>query len=77
MSCLLGLTIGILSDSFDCKIDGSLQGDQATGDLPEDVTILSEINDCDDAIDEGRAMAQLVHDIAPGASILFYSAVNG
>lgn len=71
-----GVTVGILSDSFDC-----LQGaadDVASGDLPPGgVTVLEEIANCLGAIDEGRGMAQLVYDVAPGADQLFHTAFNG
>ena len=70
-----GLTIGILSDSFNTvayagNVDGVAQ-DIATGDLPADTQILDDIPS---GSDEGRGMAQLVHDIAPGAAIQFATA---
>ncbi len=75
-----GLSIGILSDSFDCQQPsvpnaGSYAADIASGDLPDDVVVLEDFfGGC---IDEGRAMAQLIHDIAPGAKLLFHTAFGG
>ncbi|MBT2116572.1 S8 family serine peptidase [Dyella sp. LX-66] len=67
-----GLTIGVISDSFDCQAGKS--EDIANGDLPAHVSVLKESSDCLGAgSDEGRAMAQIIHDVAPGASIAFYS----
>lgn len=76
-----GLTIGILSDSFDCgqptvPNGGSYAADIASGDLPDDVVVLEDYFE-EGCIDEGRAMAQLVHDVAPGAKILFHTAFGG
>lgn len=79
-----GLTVGVLSDSFACD-PGTLAGgpyttpaeDIANGDLPANVTILSDFLDQSNCIDEGRAMAQLIHDVLPDAAIAFYSAFNG
>lgn len=69
-----GVKIGIISDSFDTALFAatSYADDIASGDLPADVTILADGTQFVDS-DEGRAMAQLVHDIAPGAEILFHS----
>ncbi len=69
------IKIGILSDSFDVlKQDKNYNGttasqDKSSGDLPN-VNILKEGAD---GKDEGRAMAQIIHDIAPGADLFFYS----
>jgi subtilisin family serine protease len=58
--------------------------DVASGDLPSGVNVLSDVTctNYDPALqlpfgDEGRAMLQIVHDVAPGASLAFYTAENG
>lgn len=83
-----GITVGILSDSFACTtaIRSEAQ-DISTNDLPANTQILSEYNalssnpqatsSCQGATDEGRGMAQIVYDVAPGTSIKFYTAFNG
>ncbi len=68
-----GVTVGMLSDSFD-TLNGAAQ-DVATGDLPADFRVIDESPTR--ASDEGRALAQVVHDIAPGADILFATAFTG
>jgi MYXO-CTERM domain-containing protein len=70
-----GVTVGILSDSFDC-LDG-YKDDKKTGDLPLKVQVIEEDSDCSTATDEGRGMAQIVYDVAPGADLAFYTAFNG
>ena len=69
-----GISIGVLSDSFNAK--GGMAGDQASGDLPANTTVVTG-KDYASGTDEGRAMAQIVHDVAPGASILFETAFVG
>jgi hypothetical protein len=114
-----GVTIGVLSDSFNCFADyaalgysasgytgyspfgylATAQTDISTGDLPSTVKLVSTTTDgqsypgegpCDSftpgysasnpfdlpLTDEGRAMLQIVHDVAPGASLVFHSAEN-
>ncbi len=68
-----GVTIGVLSDSAN-QVAGGLADSQATGDLPAEVTILEDGVPGDS--DEGRAMLELIHDIAPGAGLAFHSATN-
>jgi hypothetical protein len=82
-----GQTVGVLSDSFNAAeagcadaLDPGVQmttadDDVASGDLPV-VDVVEEISDCG-SIDEGRGMAQHIHDVAPGANISFHSAFNG
>lgn len=77
-----GIRVGIISDSFDVSGDGSFAADIASGDLPEGVVIVQEgdaSNGCfsGECIDEGRAMAQIVHDVAPGAELMFHTAGAG
>ena len=68
-----GISIGVMSDSYNCL--GGADTDISTGDLPSDVRVVKEYSFCEfGASDEGRAMMQLIHDIAPGAKLLFYTA---
>ncbi|NOQ13127.1 MAG: S8 family serine peptidase [Methyloprofundus sp.] len=71
-----GVTIGVMSDSYNCL--AGAEDDVLSGDLPDDVQVIKEYSFCEDekAIDEGRAMIQLIHDIAPGAKILFHTAIE-
>ena len=69
-----GVKVGVLSDSFNC-LNGAAAG-VGSGDLSS-VTVVQEISNCSGATDEGRAMLEIVHDIAPGASLAFASAFNG
>ncbi|MDJ0680244.1 MAG: S8 family serine peptidase [Xenococcaceae cyanobacterium MO_167.B52] len=82
-----GVTVGILSDSYDNL--GGAAADILTGDLPGTdnplgnnipVNVLQDIpenNPIFPGIDEGRAMAQLIHDVAPGAELAFHTALLG
>ena len=67
-----GVTIGILSDSFDAL--GGAADDVDNGDLPAGIVVL---DDTAGGTDEGRAMMQLIHDVAPGASQAFHTAFGG
>jgi Subtilase family len=103
-----GVTVGVLSDSFDCYSvyaannvpAGGAAGyanngflataatDVSTGDLPANVNVLEEAEAGNGGCmnygpptqlpfgDEGRAMLQIVYDVAPGASLAFYTAEN-
>ena len=100
-----GVTVGVLSDSYDCYAVYAASGsgvpasgyagyayngftataadDVSTGDLPSGVSVLEEA-DCPNYGapvftpfgDEGRAMLQIVHDVAPSAGLSFYTAEN-
>jgi Subtilase family len=81
-----GTKIGILSDSFDQDPLGPTGAgeDILSGDLPGQKNPCGELvatEVLDDAEsegeDEGRAMAQIVHDLAPGAAISFATAFTG
>ena len=100
-----GITVGVLSDSFNCyavyaepgsgvPVSGNegyayngftadYTADVSTGDLPSNVNVLEEADCLNYGAptqlpfgDEGRAMLQVVHDVAPGASLVFYTAEN-
>ncbi len=64
-----GVRVGIISDSID-EVDGGIAASQATGDLPPDVQDLYEPTG---GTDEGRAMAEIVYDEAPGISGIDFS----
>jgi hypothetical protein len=78
-----GVKICVLSDSFDFDFTTitTASDDVASGDLPpfSDMEIVRDLRPSDGAfgIDEGRAMMQLIHDIAPGATLGFHTAVLG
>lgn len=75
-----GVKVGVLSDSFGCNPPAFVPGaptttlaqDVASGDLPADTVVVKDA--CPGNTDEGRAMAQLVHDVAPDAGIRFRTA---
>ena len=70
-----GVTVGVLSDSYNCLGGAAL--DIANGDLPP-VALLQEEPGCSSSgTEEGRAMLQIVHDIAPGAALAFATAFAG
>jgi hypothetical protein len=82
-----GVTVGILSDSFDTDPLAPTHAAQdiGSGDLPgggNPCGFSSPVSVFDDSAggetsDEGRGMAQIVHDLAPGARISFATAFRG
>ncbi len=58
-----GVTVGVLTDGV-----AHLADSVASGDLPSDVQVLKAGSG-----DEGTAILEIVHDIAPGAGLAFYS----
>ncbi len=98
-----GVTIGVLSDSFNCYqsyantglqasglngyaqngITATYASDQSSGALPAGVNVLKEASCADYGApeqlpftDEGRAILQITHAVAPNAKLAFYSAVE-
>lgn len=81
-----GIKVGILSDSYNA-LGGATSGVNA-GELPgignpngftKPVVILKDLSLSQESTlsDEGRGMAEIVHDVAPGAEIYFYTAFDG
>jgi len=66
-------TVGTLSDSFNCL--GGAVADIASGDLSGRPIILDD-SACPGS-DEGRAMMQIIRDVAPRARQAFHTAFNG
>jgi subtilisin family serine protease len=79
-----GITVGTLSDSINCNPAAFLPGaptstfaeDLSNDELPTDTTILDNGPCSADSTDEGRGLAQLIHDVAPGAAISVHTAFN-
>jgi chitodextrinase len=78
-----GISVGVLSDSFNEDRGGAVSGsgctttvtgmdDQLSGDLPAAVTLLGDFP----GADEGAAMGELIHDLAPGADVMFTTAFD-
>ena len=68
-----GITVGVLSDSYNNL--GGAWADVASGDLPSGVIVLKDLES--GGTDEGRAMLQIVSDVAPGAKLAFHTAQGG
>jgi len=60
-----GTVVGVISDGIDHAADA-----QATGDLPP-VTVPADARCRPGSGDEGTALLEIVHDLAPGAQLLF------
>jgi len=87
-----GVRIGILSDTLTAQTSGNFEGTgcdrlytsvnpKSAAELPEVVRVIAEPRDIPGATptsnsDEGRAMAELIHDLAPGADLYFHTAFN-
>lgn len=79
-----GIKIGIISNSFNAK--DSLTSDIANGVLPgasnpegkfQPIQVLKDLkSDNVLASEEGRALAQIIHDTAPGAELLFHTSIG-
>jgi hypothetical protein len=67
-----GVTVGVLSDSASAARVSALI---ASGDLPPDVTVVP--GQTGTGADEGAAMMEIVHDMAPGAKLVFATANSG
>ncbi|NWF60349.1 MAG: S8 family serine peptidase [Fischerella sp.] len=68
-----GVTIGVISDSFNNL--GGAEADVASGDLPSGIKVLEDAPGVGE--DEGRAIMQLIHDVAPGANFVFHTSGPG
>jgi hypothetical protein len=70
-----GVKIGVLSDSYNNL--GGASNDIASGNLPASgVTLVGSGDLASGGTDEGRAMLQLIHDLAPGSQLYFATGFN-
>jgi len=73
-----GITVGALSDSYNNVAAPSFGGktgaaaDELSGDLAPNVNVIQDISS--GGTDEGRAILQIIHKVAPGASEAFATA---
>lgn len=81
-----GIRIGIVSTSYDLLGDanasvlaGDLPGMENPNGFTDPVTVLQEgiPGLFPDNVDEGRAIAEVIHDIAPGAELYFHAMTGG
>jgi len=70
-----GVTIAVISDSYDTWAGATdhAEDNVENGDLPDDVYVVEDHS----GTDEGRAMLQIVHDVAPGADLVFHTGYGG
>lgn len=79
-----GVKVGVLSDSYNTKLGNPAADDVLRGDLPgatnaahpTPVQVLQDYP-FGSRSDEGRAMLQIVHDVAPGADLAFRTGFLG
>jgi hypothetical protein len=82
-----GLTVAVMSDSYDQSTifpATTAADDIASGDLPPGNPVVpgGAFENCGGGLfgtpctDEGRAMLQIVYDLAPGAGLMFHTALN-
>ncbi|MDX6375494.1 MAG: hypothetical protein QOD98_4482 [Nocardioidaceae bacterium] len=64
-----GVKVGVISDSINQQA-GGVATSQASGDLPSSVSVLA---DDPGQSDEGRAMAEIIYDEAPGITQMYFS----
>lgn len=69
-----GVDVGVISDSIN-RVGGGVAGSQGSGDLPLSTEVLKDGEPGDS--DEGRAMAEIIYDEAPGLNrLIFASGTN-
>lgn len=68
-----GIDVGVISDSIN-RVAGGVNTSQASGDLPPDPRVVVLDDDTTaGTVDEGRAMAEIVYDEAPGLNRILFS----
>jgi len=76
-----GIKVCAISDSYNALGLNAASDNIANGDLPEGVEIVMDYNNQDgilsDVKDEGRALLQIVHDVAPEAELAFRTGAYG
>ncbi len=72
-----GISVGVISDSIN-QVGTGVAGSQATNDLPASPNLVVLKDDSSsNVIDEGRAMAEIVYDEAPGLARILFASGSG
>jgi hypothetical protein len=88
-----GVKVGVVSNSYNCfalagsflDSDSGAASSIASDDLQADVQVLTDLTGANDCVtsfagivqDEGRAMLEVIHDLAPGAALAFHTSGRG
>jgi hypothetical protein len=88
-----GVKVGVLSSSYNCfalagpflDSDSGAASSVASGDLLGDVQVLADLTGANNCVtsfagiirDEGRAMLEVIHDLAPGSALAFHTSGHG
>ena len=67
-----GIDVGVISDSID-QVDGGVADSQATATCPPEPRVVVLLDDTGGLIDEGRAMAEIIYDEAPGLDRILFA----
>lgn len=67
-----GVKVGVISDSVNL-VDPKVAGSQASGDLPPAPGGIQVLADGTSGVDEGRAMAEIIYDTAPGITEMAFA----
>ena len=67
-----GVDVGVISDSID-QVGGGIADSQASGDLPAGAAVSVLKDDTTGVFDEGRAMAEIIYDGAPGLNRIAFA----
>ncbi|MFN8132287.1 MAG: S8 family serine peptidase [Solirubrobacteraceae bacterium] len=72
-----GISVGVISDSIN-QVGTGVAGSQGSGDLPPNPNLVVLKDDSSsNVIDEGRAMAEVVYDEAPGLARILFASGSG
>lgn len=69
-----GVSVGVISDSY--NLTGGAAAGISNGELPATLSLLQD-DSTSTGNDEGRAMLEIIHDLAPGSPLFFHTGSSG